>query len=635
MPFTSAGRGRQPLFAPQRAPLRPIEPQPEPEPEPEQESEPEPEPEPETESSESDDQVYQAPQQVIEEYGDELLSDSTSEDNDGVQEEEYYEEDPQNLPMGGRLGRFDVLTPIAERTFECTMTQRMLLGTPSDAKDALLARGIVDHRKDAVLAAEKLAQELEEEEARNRMADVEMNEGVIEDDESVPSEEAEDEELIERTGTLSLADAIAVASSFKPPNPCNPSDPHIMNTLLSVIPPEPEFNDLRTEVFGQFDKLQRFASRHARRGSGRSASSSRTSDEADSFRLQLPDQGFIISDKLGEGGFGVVFKAKACRVGSEGDDEDDMDLDNEDDDEDANLFALKVVKPRNIWEFHILRRLHSVLPAGLRQSIVYPHALYAFRDESYLVLDLCNQGTLLDVVNHAADSGVLHQGACLDELLVVFFSIELIKFVESMHGIGFIHGDLKIDNCLLRLEEVPGGVNAWSGMYQPTGEGGWKYKGIKMIDFGRTIDTRMYPSGQHFIADWKTDVYDCPEMRENRPWTYETDYFGLAGIVYCMLFGKYFDQGTVVPIPSTDPVQYKLTAQFKRYWQTDIWSRLFDLLLNPTLVRPDRSLPLVPELASIREEMETWLSSNCNRSSNTLKGLLKKIERSVLSGISR
>jgi len=58
-------------------------------------------------------------------------------------------------------------------------------------------------------------------------------------------------------------------------------------------------------------------------------------------------------------------------------------------------------------------------------------------------------------------------------------------------------------------------------------------------------------------------------------------------------------------------------------------------LLNPTLVRADGSLPVVSELAVIRVEMETWLASNCNRSTNTLKGLLKKVERCALTGLSR
>ncbi|EJD06579.1 uncharacterized protein FOMMEDRAFT_144565 [Fomitiporia mediterranea MF3/22] len=632
--FTPVSRDRQvQAFTPRRTPLQPVEPEPEPESEYEPEHEPEAELEPEPELEE---EIVEE----IEDYGEDFESDSPA--SEVLQEDEevgyYDEEDYQSMPMGGRLGHVDVMTPIAERTFECTVTSRTMLGTPGDANGSVLDRGLPNHGKDAALAAERLAQELREEEerARAREADVDMEDVVnIEDDESSEVDvETEEDELVERTGTLSLADAIAVASSFKPPNPCNPSDPHILNTLISLIPQEPEFHDLRTEVSGQFDSLQKFASKQGRRGSSRS-SSSRTSDSADFFRIQLPDRAFKVLDKLGEGGFGAVFRAKVIRS-IEDEDGDDMDSDDEDsDDEDVSRFALKVVKPRNIWEYHILRRIHSVLPAHCRQSVITPHALFAYQDESFLILDLCTQGTLLDVVNRAGEAGILHQGACLDELLVMFFTIELIKFVESMHSIGFIHGDLKIDNCLLRLEDVPGGTNAWSGMYQSTGEGGWKYKGIKMIDFGRTIDTRMYPAGQQFIADWETDVRDCPAMRENRSWTYETDYFGLAGIVYCMLFGKYFDNGTVVPDSDDDSKsetrRYKLATQFKRYWQTEIWTRLFDLLLNPTLARPDRSLPLVPELTETREEMETWLSSNCNRSSNTLKGLLKKVERSVLS----
>jgi len=217
---------------------------------------------------------------------------------------------------------------------------------------------------------------------------------------------------------------------------------------------------------------------------------------------------------------------------------------------------------------------------------------------------------------------VSQQGACLDELLVVFFTVELLRLLEAVHKVGFIHGDLKIDNCLLRLEDVPGGGSAWSSVYQPSGEGGWSYKGLKVIDFGRTIDTRLFPSGQGFIAEWPTDDRDCFEAREDRPWTFQTDYFGLAGIIYCMLFGKYIQGSSVVL--SGD--RYKISTPLKRYWQTDLWNRLFDVLLNPCLVRPDSQLPVSEELGALRGEMEAWLQANCNRTTNTLKGLLKKVE---------
>jgi checkpoint serine/threonine-protein kinase len=58
----------------------------------------------------------------------------------------------------------------------------------------------------------------------------------------------------------------------------------------------------------------------------------------------------------------------------------------------------------------------------------------------------------------------------------------------------------------------------------------------------------LFPAGekQKFKADWKVDERDCVEMREEREWSYETDYFGLASICYCMLFGKYIgtEEGT-------------------------------------------------------------------------------------------
>jgi checkpoint serine/threonine-protein kinase len=226
----------------------------------------------------------------------------------------------------------------------------------------------------------------------------------------------------------------------------------------------------------------------------------------------------------------------------------------------------------------------------------------------------------------------------------MFFTIELLRLLEGLHKAGFIHGDLKIDNCLVRLEQVSPSSSAWAAQYDPTGAGGWHSKGIKLIDFGRTIDTRMFPRGQTFVAEWATDARDCVEMREGRPWTYQADYFGLAGIVYCMLYGKYIEASSIVPVtPSPSPSQqqqqqgnnrsrYKLATAFKRYWQTDLWTRLFDVLLNPCLVNPDGALPVSDTLAQLRVEMETWLQANCSRSSNTLKGLLKKIELSVIRG---
>ena len=607
-----------------------------------------------------------------------------------------YEEDIEdfeaanNAPFGGRFGQFDVMTPITERTLEYTSTGRFSVPDGDISTFVELGERAFG-QPDAVEAAERLAAEVRQDNAFSGglwAANSHHIRNSTDDEESSPSsfeeplfsrpppfrlpegrailshdraKEASDLQAVtalveEKTGTLNLSDEVFTVSTFNPPNPCNPFDTSIASTLLSLLPADRECHHMPQES-QHLDDLQKFARKQMRA----SGASSRSSSHGQAYFLQLGDAHFKVYEKLGEGGFGAVFAAKVVEANAKGNDdegEDDDEDDEDDEEEESHRVAIKVVKPSNVWEFRMLRKVHADLPPRLRSSVVHPQALYAFRDESFLVLDLCTQGSLLDIVNRAGPAGVSQQGACLDELLVMFFTIELLRLLEGLHGAGLIHGDLKIDNLLVRLEDVPpaaagnggggdgGGGGGWAAQYDPTGAGGWSSKGIKLIDFGRAIDTRMFPRGQAFVAEWATDARDCIEMRDGRPWTYQADYFGLAGIVYCMLYGKYIESSSIVHVTprhgggrgaeqqqqQLSGPRYKLATAFKRYWQADLWTRLFDILLNPCLVHPNGTLPVSDTLALLRVEMETWLQANCNRSSNTLKGLLKKIELSVIRG---
>ena len=598
--------------------------------------------------------------------------------DDAVDYEEDIEEfdTANNAPFGGRFGQFNVMTPITERTLEYTSTGRF--SVPDGDVSGLVEYGERTFgRPDAVEAAERLAAEVREDNVFSidqRAANSQRISNLTDDEESPPSSfeeslfsrpppfrlseghtipnldktkevselQAATALVEEKTGTLNLSDEVLAVSNFYPPNPCNPFDPSIISTLLSLLPPDPECHHAPQES-QLLDDLQKFARKQMRTSGG----SSRSSSHGQTFPLQLGDTHFGVYEKLGEGGFGVVFAAKVVDAKSKGnDDEDDDEDEDEDEDEESHRVAIKVVKPSNAWEFRMLRKVHADLPTRLRSSVIDPQALYTFHDESFLVLDLCTQGSLLDIINRAGASGISQQGACLDELLVMFFTVELLRLLEGLHGAGIIHGDLKIDNCLVRHEDVVP-ASAWAAQYDPAGAGGWRSKGITLIDFGRAIDTRMFPHGQAFVADWATDARDCVEMRDGRPWTYQADYFGLAGIVYCMLYGKYIEASSIVHVTPQNGAgggsrgaeqqqpngpRYKLAMAFKRYWQADLWTRLFDVLLNPCLVQTDGALPVTDTLALLRAEMETWLQANCNRSSNTLKGLLKKVELSVIRG---
>ncbi|KAK9444355.1 Mitotic checkpoint serine/threonine protein kinase, Bub1 [Metarhizium brunneum] len=291
-----------------------------------------------------------------------------------------------------------------------------------------------------------------------------------------------------------------------------------------------------------------------------------------------------------------------------------------------DLEALKMEVPPTSWEFYIMRLAHSRLGPQHRAaaSLSYAHELQLYQDEGFLFLPYHPHGTLLDLVNffRAEPSGLM------DEQLAMFFSIELMRTVEALHTKNILHGDLKADNCLLRLDTMSSEeplLTPWKA----DGSGGWASRGIFLIDFGRGIDMKAFASNVEFIADWKTSSQDCAEMREGRPWTWQIDYHGLAGIIHCLLFGKYIetqrcDQGGL----GRTGRKYKIRESLKRYWQADLWSECFEVLLNPGSFlefEDGCKMPVLKSLKSLRGRMEQWLEANCDRGVG-LRSLIGKLE---------
>ena len=112
--------------------------------------------------------------------------------------------------------------------------------------------------------------------------------------------------------------------------------------------------------------------------------------------------------------------------------------------------------------------------------------------------------------------------------------------------------------------------------------------GLVLIDLGQSIDMELFPEGTAFTAKCLTSGFQCTEMLSSKPWNYQvqterdllvmcliltlvvfhlfrsdrkhvnlnpdnliskflfclllcfqTDFFGIAGTVYCLLFGTY------------------------------------------------------------------------------------------------
>ena len=304
---------------------------------------------------------------------------------------------------------------------------------------------------------------------------------------------------------------------------------------------------------------------------------------------------YCIRGELGEGGYATVYLAESSQ---------------------GHLRALKVEKPASVWEYYIMSQVEFRLrKSTILKSIINASALHLFLDESYLVLNYASQGTVLDLINLQREKTIDGNGI-MDEYLCMFITVELMKVLEKIHEVGIIHGDLKPDNCMVRLEKRGEPLGAH---YMRNGKDGWENKGIYLIDFGRSFDMTLLPPGTKFKSNWQADQQDCWEMRAGKPWSYEADYYGLAGVIHSMLFGKFIET-----IQLQDG-RCKLKKPFKRYWKKEIWTVIFDLLLNSGQVS-NQALPMTEKIVEIRDLVESHLEQHAE---NHLRNVILSVEEEL------
>lgn len=456
---------------------------------------------------------------------------------------------------------------------------------------------------------------------------------------------------------------------------CNPTDNGIRNTILnSLDPPLASYAGYHghTQDSNYASMIQKFVKAHNRK------SKSGSDDAYDIPILEFPgaERSYLIRRELGAGAYAPVYLAESV---------DSLESWNSDSDEenatpngrdsqltkqnpyDAARYPFEAVKvengPSSAWEFYMIRTAHYRLrhsPGHLRatDSIVRAHELHVHRKESFLVEDYRGQGTLLDLVNILRNDPITshhHSEGGLEESLAMFFSIELFRTIEALHANGILHGDIKADNCLVRLDnqtsddaptkalslldlgaENPAPDARDSIYYSPNGTHGWRNKGLTLIDFGRGIDMTAFSPGVQFIADWETGAHECNEIREMRPWTHQIDLYGIAGVIHVLLFGKYIES-TVARTSNGTAHAYRIRESLKRYWDRELWADVFDLLLNPGAEKwvrlemetehdavPGPVLPVLKSMAFIRRKMEDWLVLHAEKKGLALQ--LRKIE---------
>ncbi|KAM4695427.1 mitotic checkpoint serine/threonine-protein kinase BUB1 isoform 2-T2 [Discoglossus pictus] len=285
--------------------------------------------------------------------------------------------------------------------------------------------------------------------------------------------------------------------------------------------------------------------------------------------LKLGSKMFCNPHVLGEGAFAQVFQAMTL----------DADL------KKGEKVTLKVQKPAKPWEFYIGTQIRERINPELKHLYINFHAAHVFLNGSILVGELYNCGSLLNAVNLYKTK----VEKVMPIALTMYITIVILYMIEELHNVGIIHGDIKPDNFVLNEKFIEN--QSFSLGFVP--------KGLALVDLGQSIDMTLLPKGTVFTGKCETDGFQCVEMLTKKPWTYQTDYFGVAGTVYCMLFGNYMKV-------RNENGEWKTDVRLKRNVNGELWTEFFHTLLNiPDCHSPSPLKALREKLTSVYETTYT------------------------------
>jgi checkpoint serine/threonine-protein kinase len=169
--------------------------------------------------------------------------------------------------------------------------------------------------------------------------------------------------------------------------------------------------------------------------------------------------------------------------------------------------------------------------------------------------DLGTLSSLLELYGRRAEK--------MDPIIVVYYAIELLRMAETLHKIGIIHADISPDNLLILNEETEEVWKDWQPG-QPTSC--WSNKGLRLVDFNRSIDTTLYPSNTVFHGDAQAESVRCIEMQIGLPWTFQVDLYGICSTIYTMISGG--SPIEIVQNPTTNAFEVKEPlSRYERYEQ--------------------------------------------------------------------
>ena len=306
--------------------------------------------------------------------------------------------------------------------------------------------------------------------------------------------------------------------------------------------------------------------------------------------LQNGVMSFTTMKNLGEGGFGYVLKASKISVIV-------ASL------RKINIDSAAIKVGRNIgyliWESIIHLRIQFRLQKDenlyqvYSQSFIPPLSLLIFRNASVMIMKYGDLGNLITAGNMLHNQAISPFTKQDFEYCVLCIALQALRSITALHSCDILHADVKTDNWVLRTNETGSDIH------------------LCLIDFGKAIDLKELKEilGSSSVAITGSSAikhFECHEMLSNEPWTFQADYYGLCASIHNLLF---LEELKVVSLTAIEAARSGFflaledgknsnvqvpSKSLKRYWDHEIWTAFYYILLNGNeIVTPKDLKPLI------------------------------------------
>jgi serine/threonine protein kinase len=206
---------------------------------------------------------------------------------------------------------------------------------------------------------------------------------------------------------------------------------------------------------------------------------------------------YLVERKIGEGGFGAVFRGRQVATGRE--------------------VALKILHPHNLGDATVVARFRREAEACSKLSNPHTVTIYDFDETEdgtlYLAMELLRGRPLQDVER---------QESPLDPRRVLHILNQVAEALGEAHALGIVHRDMKPENIMIDSREGEDYVKVLDFGIAKLGDSGPGKPMPALTAVGQTLGTLEFMS---------------PEQLRGRPLDGRSDIYALGIVAYEMLTG--------------------------------------------------------------------------------------------------